>query len=74
MENYILEKISGNARNGSIAEIGFSAAQISRCEIEQGRKKPLLLGGSWWESERKRARDRLRAMVNCVVSLKISKP
>ena len=32
------KKISGNARNGSIAAIGFSAAQISRSEIEQGRK------------------------------------
>ena len=33
--------------------IGFSAAQISRSEIEQGRKNRQLQGGSWWESERK---------------------
>ena len=54
MENYVFSilwlnkifQIPGNLfyppkkenRNGSIAAIGFSAAQISRSEIEQGRK------------------------------------
>ena len=50
MENYILEKISGNARNGSIACNRFFGSAVKRSE-RAGEEKPLLLGGSWWESE-----------------------
>ena len=45
-----------------------SAAQTSVSDVEQRMDDALSCsGGSWWESERKRARDRRLLLSHCVV-------